>query len=384
MAAPNTRKEQKPRHTIVVSKSSASAIFEADQQIVMNFEGEPGTFSVTFWTEYGGNYEIPVPQKLCAEGRGLAHSLEDAAERFANAARVGSDILSLVANADLGALHPELVFDASLDDDAHDFLQIFVPDPPLRAIPNRRTSTTAATAVSSALAAHPDLARLRRAVAQHSIALSLWNPGNEIQCLAHLYMGIESLTKAVLRKHLSVRDLREDQLIQEWKIDKKKLDADVRRRLIFLQDQETYNKAKAVSDGFEHGFLDYNEMRNPAREVIVRTARYLRQAILDTLSIDEDLKARLRGIDEPRGPINLIRYLRGTLSGNADRLAAPDQRYPIMQWHSKLETVVRREDGKYSFTPSEQFTPRLGDGVTFSPSRLEIWDGSSIGEWRPN
>ena len=64
----------------------------------------------------------------------------------------------------------------------------------------------------------------------------------------------------------------EDELIVEWKIERKQLDAEVRRRLIFSEDQEAYAKAKAVSDGLEHGFSEYHEMQVPAREVVVRTA----------------------------------------------------------------------------------------------------------------
>ena len=365
---------------VMVAKSSASAIFEPGEQLVMNFEGAPGTFSVKFWTNYGGKFEVPVPLNLCAEGRGPAHSLDDAVERFANAARAGSTILALVANADLGLLQPEVVFDASPERDQHEFLQVIIPEEPLRAVPSRRIDVEVATAVSTSLSAHPELIRLRRAIAQYSVALSMWNPGHEIQCLAHLYMGVEALTKAQLRQHLVDRGLFEDQLVQEWQIEKKQLDAEVRRRLILLQDQEAYVKAKAVSDGLEHGFSEYGEMRPPAREVIVRTARHLRRAILDMLKLEERLRVKLTSEDfkEPRGPITLVRYLRGTLSGQADKLAMSDQLYPIMEWRGGLKSVVRGADGKYGFTTDEGFTPKLGEGVTFTPIRFEIWDGSSI------
>lgn len=375
---------KRPRHNVVVmvAKSSASAIFEPGEHFVMNFEGAPGTFSVKFWTNYGGKFEVPVPLNFCAEGRGPADDLDDASKRFANAARAGSTILELVANADLGLLQPELIFDASPERDQHEFLQIIVPEQPLRAIPNRRIDVEAVTAVGNSLSVHPELIRLRRAIAQYSLALSLWQPGHEIQCLAHLYMGVEALTKAQLRQHLVDRGLSEGNLIQEWQIERKQLDAEVRRRLIFLQDQEAYAKAKAVSDGLEHGYSEYDEMQAPAREVIVRTARHLRRAILDMLKLEERLHDRLTGkdFDEPRGPIALVRYLRGTLSGSADGLAMSQELYPLMQWRGSLKSAMRGADGKYSFTTDEGFTAKLGEGVTFTPGRYEIWDGSSIRE----
>ena len=111
------------KELVVVAKSSASAIFEPGAEVAMNFEGGPRTFAVRFWTNYGGKFDIPVPLHFCAEGRGPAEGLDDAGKRFANAARAGSTILALVANADLGLLEPELIFDASPDRDQHEFLQ---------------------------------------------------------------------------------------------------------------------------------------------------------------------------------------------------------------------------------------------------------------------
>lgn len=367
---------------VVVANSRASAIFEPGEHVAMNFEGPLGTFTVKFWTDYGGDFEVPVPLKLCAEGRGPAAGLSDAAKRFGNAARAGSGILAFVANADVGLLQPELVFDVSPDQDKHDFLQIVQPERPLQAVPNRRIEVEAVGAVGVALSAHPELIRLRRAIAQYATALSFWQLGQELQCVAHLYMGVEALTKAMLRQHLLVRGLSEEALIQEWQIEKKQLDSEVRRRLIFLEDQEAYTKAKSVSDGLEHGFSEYDEMQAPAREVVVRTARRLRRAILDMLNLEVQIRERLLGkdFDEPRGPVLLVRYLRGTLSGHADDLAMPDQLYPVMQWRGGIKSVVRDENGKFSFTTDEGFTAKLGKGVTFTPGTYEVWDGSKISE----
>jgi hypothetical protein len=371
------------KEVVVVAKSSASAIFEPGAEVAMNFETRPGTFAVRFWTNYGGKFDIPVPLHFCAEGRGPAEGLDDAGKRFANAARAGSTILALVANADLGLLEAELIFDASPDRDQHEFLQIVLPEKPLRAIPNRRIEVEAVSAVGAALATHPELVRIRRAIAQYALALSLWQPGHEIQCLAHLYMGVEALTKARLRRHMEAHGLvKEDDLTEEWQIKRTQLDAEVRRRLIFLEDQQAYAKAKRVSDGLEHGFSEHDEMHAPAREVVVRTAQYLRQAILDMLNLERGMRERLLGPDfnDPRGPVALIRYLRGTLSGPATGLAMADQLYPLMQWRGGIKSVTRGEDGKYSFATDEGFTAKVGQGVTFTPATYEIWDGSSIKE----
>ncbi len=98
------------------------------------------------------------------------------------------------------------------------------------------------------------------------------------------------------------------------------------------------------------------------------------------LKLEERLHDRLTSEDfnEPRGPITLVRYLRATLSGPADKLAMSDQLYPIVEWRGGLKSVVRGADGKYDFTTNEGFTTKLGEGITLTPIRFEIWDGSSI------
>jgi hypothetical protein len=112
-----------------------------------------------------------------------------------------------------------------------------------------------------ALAAHPERARLLRTTVQYVEALRSWSPGREITCLAHLYMGVEALTKAVVREHLRRTGGSEDQLLIDWQVDRKRLDSEIRRRLIFQGDEHCFSKARAVSDGFEHGFTDFSEMR---------------------------------------------------------------------------------------------------------------------------
>lgn len=368
---------------IVVAMSRASAILAQGHKVEMRFPNPTGLFVITFWTDYGGEFETPIPIRLCAEGRGPAKSLPDAVNRFANAARGGCAILALIANADLGLLQPEIAFDASASRQQHEFLQVMVPQKPIHAIPSRRIDTELVQAVGQALAGHAEAQRLRRAIAQYAHALGLWQPGSEIQCLAHLYMGVEALTKAALREHLRSRgEESESALLIEWGVQKKELDAAVRLKLIFEGDQDTYRKAKAVSDGFEHGFSEYDEMQAPAREIVVKASRYLRRAIINMLDIDECVRNRmLEGeYDRPRGPLELFRYLHGTLNGSFDNLAQEGQLYPIMQMTSRIKTVTLGSDGKYSYSPEQSMTAKLGEGVTFTPSRFEIWDGSTITE----
>jgi hypothetical protein len=231
-----------------------------------------------------------------------------------------------------------------------------------------------------ALAAHPERSRLLRATVQYVEALRSWSPGHEIACLAHLYMGVEALTKAVLREHLRRTGGSEDQLLVNWQVGRKQLDSEVRRRLIFQGDEQCFNKARAVSDGLEHGFTDFSVMRKPAYEVIVQTAEYLRRAIIVLVDLDPSLVERVLGrkYNTPRGPLKLVHYMRGTLIGKPEQLAATEQLYPIFEWSTKLKDVQIGEDGSYGFVPDQTLTAKLGKDVKFHLTSFEVWDGSTI------
>jgi hypothetical protein len=277
----------------------------------------------------------------------------------------------------------DLVFDVEPEKEEHEFLQSFNPELPVMAVPGRRIDLELVRGLIQALGAHPDRPRIQRATAQYTEALQSWRPGREISCLAHLYMGIEAITEVVLRNHLAGRP--EQDLALEWGVEPKLIRSETRRRLVFREDETTYKRAKWVSDGFEHGFSDLDEMRKPATDVILKTAAYLRQTIIEMLNIDPTLQARALGRDyaKPRGPLVVHRYLYGTLLGKAEQLALPGQKYPHMVWTSKIKNFSIGADGRFNFTPDETATAKIGENVKFALSRFEAWDGSTMTEVNP-
>jgi len=78
--------------------------------------------------------------------------------------------------------------------------------------------------------------------------------------------------------------------------------------------------------------------------------------------------------------LKTVRYLRGTLIGLPDRLAADGQHYPFLNWRSKLKSVLLNEQGRFSYTLDENLTAQFGEGVKLRPTRYEVWDGSTIRE----
>jgi hypothetical protein len=56
---------------------------------------------------------------------------------------------------------------------------------------------------------------------------------------------------------------------------KKYLEEQARRRILFQNDGDTADKARTVSDAFEHGFEDFGKLRPIACEIMTLTARIM-------------------------------------------------------------------------------------------------------------
>ena len=79
----------------------------------------------------------------------------------------------------------------------------------------------------------------------------------------------------------------------------------------------------------------------------------------------------------------IVRYIRGTVTGNPEHLAAEGQLYPTFHWQSGLEKVQIGENGVYGFTPKESLTANFGPDIRMNGLIYEAWDGSKIIEQAP-
>jgi len=267
-----------------------------------------------------------------------------------------------------------------------------MPDLPLVSVPGRSIDAEAMAALVAKVNGHPERRRVMRAIAQYTEALRSWVVGNEIPCLADLYMGVEAISKAVLRAHMGKSGKTEDELAMEWGVkntvklqQRRGLESECRKRLVFDGDGDTFKTARHVSDAFEHGFLDFGEIHKPARDVIITTAAHLRRCIIDLLNLDESCRATVLSSEyhTARGPLVLWRVVRGILVGSVDRLAATGQAYPILIWHSKLKAVTVGDDGRLGFQMDNRIDVKIGDGAQFRPEHFEVWDGSVLVQTSP-
>jgi hypothetical protein len=163
-------------------------------------------------------------------------------------------------------------------------------------------------------------------------------------------------------------------LIDAWKIEPKQLDSEVRLRLLFDGDEDTYSKVKRASDGFEHGFLNFHDIRTTALALRESAAGYLRRALLRLSGIPASTVSQL--VSHPyTKPFQLeyTKYLWGTLKGKTDQLAAPDQEFPIVTWRSKPSQRPNTKGPDPEIIFEESFTPQLAPRVQFQLRRLEVW-----------
>lgn len=281
---------------IVVMRASAAARFpqEYGSLEVENFPSTAGPISIKFRTRYSEEgFGSPIPREMWVEARGAAPSIKDAINTFTESANGLAVVVAFSANAHVGDLEPHVAFDNTPGRTEREFFESFLPDE--RGLPKmgRRTDIPSTGALVLAIANSREQERLLRAMGQYRQALTHWRPGTESLALAHLYMGVEALTPAVLRKIRDQTGKSNQELAEGWGIELKQLDSEVRRRLIFREDTTTFQKARAASDGLEHGFKPFPEIHSLASQVRDSTAAYLREAILDMIPLDEQVKTVL-------------------------------------------------------------------------------------------
>jgi hypothetical protein len=198
-------------------------------------------------------------------------------------------------------------------------------------------------------------------------------------------MGMEALAKAAARIRQESAGVSDKEFASQLGIDLERLDpckrlpteieAAVRRKLLFRGDSDCHRDAKKASDGFEHGFMPYDEIRNHAMKVRDSTAAYLREAVLDLLDLDDPCRTTLLSspFNQPLGDWPVVKYVRGHLVGDSDDLASEQNAYPILSWRSRIASIDISDAGEYKIKLDETFTARLGRGITFRPKSFEVW-----------
>ena len=290
----------------------------------------------TRWISVG--VQSKMPGHIWLEVSGSASSLDEAAEQFSRSAVVFLPVVAIAANASVDDPEMELAFETTATASERDFLQCHIPDEQGAPRRGRRIDPIATVALLEAIQRSVHRERVLRAVNQYRLSLQSWRFGYESIAVAHLWMAAEALTKAVLRAEIQRRGLTsEADLASALGVDIKVLDSTIRRQIIFAGDTECYENGKGASDGLEHGFLGFDEIRTRAASIRLRMARLVRNAVFDVLDVPAATATLLGSapFDEPLGNWSMVRSIRGSLVGTGEQLAATGRPYPILAYGSR-------------------------------------------------
>ncbi len=332
ISTPDSHSNNQRTYVVVLRAPSAARFDEAASLTINKVPVVTGHVDVIFRTRYRDEgFNAAVPRELWADVRGTTTSLDEAVVPFANAALFLTPVLSLSANAATGDLEVELAFENTPGIDEREYFQQFVLEEGGLPRIGRRINTDAAAALINAIFSHPDGERLHRAISQYDLALRHWKLGQETLALAYLYMGMDALPRALVKHLCRTQGQTEEQLAASLgikpqipeedivsELEKNKtnfspkvyesikarvrhgsfkirssLESNLRLSHLFQGDNDCYKKAKAASDGFEHGFMPLRQVHSNAKETRDRTAKYLRTAIINLTEIDDQYRALL-------------------------------------------------------------------------------------------
>ncbi len=213
------------------------------------------------------------------------------------------------------------------------------------------------------------------ALAHYHAALDNYFIGGEALVVEHLYMAAEALREPVLAQFSATTGRSEaDIMAGEGHEGREHLLAWSRRELIFAGHRDTYVKAKKASEAMEHGHMSIGEIRALAESVCQPTFAHVRRTLIELLNVAPEIRRRLlERFQKPADSQSMRKRVVGVLVGDAPELAAHDQMYPILVWHSKLKDFALDEEDNPKASFDENLSVRTHNDIGFQLHRLEIY-----------
>jgi len=361
---------------VVVARASTAVRFGITNPLelhIPNFPSLLGSLDVnlrvrTPYVDEG--YGVPIPQGIEIAVRGKAPSLDEAMSILGNVGAHFIPFIALSANAAVSDAVLWFAYDISPDVDRHPYYQQYIHAETRLPSKKRRVDVTATREVHRAVINHPDSALLGAAVGQYHVALNHLGPGQEILALAHLYMATDALTNVALRWLYAEQEVPhgdKGRLARALGVKDEMLRDAAREIVVFQGDKDCYKSVKAASDGFEHGFMPFNEVRSRALATRERTTTYVRSSILTLADVNEAVQEQLTKppFDFPYPNMGLIKFLRGAIVGSAATLSAEGLEYPFVVWESIPQPASRQPSGEYKIAFNDTIRPILDPGLSF-------------------
>lgn len=368
----------KNKQFVVVMRGPSAVLFRQEKSLtIKDFQSTIGPVNIIYSTRWLKRpNEIVVPGHIWIEVSGIAPTLEEALVPFANAGLSMLPILSFCTNAAIGEPQIEIGFDNTKGVSERDYFQCYLAPESNEIYIGRHINIESTISFMELISRHSDSERLRRAINQYRLSLDHWRLGRETMSMAHLWMALEALTKTKIRQEMNQKKIAtQAKLAMGFGIELKNLDSYIRKEILLKGDAECYENAKKASDGFEHGFLGFDEIIKLSRDVRSRMANHVRTAIFEISGLEKAAMNILTNepFDKPIGHWPVVKYLRGQLIGEGDKLSKSGNAYPFMKWKPTIKSTNVAEDGKFNITINDTFTAEIDEAIKFQPSSIEAW-----------
>jgi hypothetical protein len=324
----------RPLGTVYLGTYRASADFVVPEggAFIYGFLGAAGRDFTVIQSRYETTNGLRVPKEIIYLCMGLGESIQSAANYFYQIAMQVHAICQISANAGSSIVHETMFTEFPIMPRPRLFRRIAFQDTRAYSRGGRILHKIPTLALAGKIWGHAERRRLLLAIAHYQEALRNWRSGAAPLVAMYLWMAVEALTDAMLRRELSSRGLTEDDLMLEYGIARQmiscpscggdvplpdrrrtKLLAEIRRRLIFQGDDETYRIVSETSNRIEHGYGTFQEIWDVAFTAYAATARYVRIAIFDLVGLEAQHRALIGAqpyndvYQAPNPPMSILR-----------------------------------------------------------------------------
>jgi hypothetical protein len=333
-----------------IYRAAARFMVREGHAYIYGFLGPIGRDFVVVQTRYEDASGLRIPREIVYLCLALENGVESAAHYLYQLAMQVHAICQLSANTGSTIVQETLFTEFPSTPRKHLFRRICFSEVPLYPVGGRTLDKVATLDLGSAIWGHAERTRLLLAISHYQEALRLWREGSGPLVALYLWMAVEALTNSMLRRELNIRQINEEQLMVEFGISGKpptcetcgtsqtkapdrrhmKLLAEVRRRLIFEGDDESYKIAAETSNRIEHGYGSFEEIWQVPFAIYEKVARYVRQAIFCLVDVKQDTRTLLesapyRDVYKPPIPPMRIEY---SMSPPSDWIAIDFQPSP--------------------------------------------------------
>ena len=145
---------------------------------------------------------------------------------------------------------------------------------------------------------------------------------------------------------------------------------------VFSNDDEALDALHEASNGFEHGYMAFDDARERLEPVLERSMGYVRRALVEASGAPPEVAKALLADDyaEPRGLVPPIPMMFGQLSRKETVAPSPslDADSVELEWNSPDPVATRDAAGEVNFSFPWEVTVRSSPGVDMKINRFAL------------